>query len=155
LRLGWLVLPSRLVDRMAAAKLRDDRGSSVLDQLTFADFVSHGEFDRHLRRMRPRYRGLRDALVGALGERLPDLRPIGVSAGLHVMVWLPPDLSEVALTRASLQRGLGVYGLEPYWLSEAGPEGLVFGYGGLTEPAILEGVDLLADTVASLRANGP
>jgi GntR family transcriptional regulator/MocR family aminotransferase len=153
LRLGWLVLPSRLVDRMAVAKLMDDRGSSVLDQLTFADFVAHGEFDRHLRRMRPRYRGLRDALVGALGERLPDLRPIGVSAGLHVMVWLPPDLPEAALTRAALQRGLGVYGLEPYWVDHAGPEGLVFGYGGLTEPAILEGIALLADTVASLRAN--
>ena len=152
LRLGWLILPSRLVDRMAAAKLMDDRGSSVLDQLTFADFVAHGEFDRHLRRMRPRYRGLRDALVGALGERLPDLRPIGVSAGLHVMVWLPPDLPEAALTRAALQRGLGVYGLEPYWVDHAGPEGLVFGYGGLTEPAILEGIALLADAVASLRA---
>jgi GntR family transcriptional regulator/MocR family aminotransferase len=152
LRLGWLILPSRLVDRMAAAKLIDDRGSSVLDQLTFADFVAHGEFDRHLRRMRPRYRGLRDALVGALGERLPDLRPIGVSAGLHVMVWLPPDLPEAALTRAALQRGLGMYGLEPYWVDHAGPGGLVFGYGGLTEPAILEGIALLADTVASLRA---
>jgi GntR family transcriptional regulator/MocR family aminotransferase len=152
LRLGWLILPSRLVDRMATAKLMDDRGSSVLDQLTFADFVAHGEFDRHLRRMRPRYRGLRDALVGALGERLPDLRPIGVSAGLHVMVWLPPDLPEAALTRAALQRGLGMYGLEPYWVDHAGPGGLVFGYGGLTEPAILEGIALLADTVASLRA---
>jgi GntR family transcriptional regulator/MocR family aminotransferase len=152
LRLGWLILPRRLVVRMADAKLMDDRGSSVLDQLTFADFVAHGEFDRHLRRMRPRYRGLRDALVGALGERLPDLHPIGVSAGLHVMVWLPPDLPEAGVTQAALQRGLGVYGLEPCWVDHAGPEGLVFGYGGLTEPAILEGIALLADTVALLRA---
>ena len=68
------------------------------------------------------------------------------------MVWLPPDLPEAALTRAALERGLGVYGLEPYWLDHAGPEGLVFGYGGLTEPAIIEGIALLADTVALLRA---
>ncbi|TCN31539.1 GntR family transcriptional regulator/MocR family aminotransferase [Kribbella orskensis] len=151
LRLGWLILPARLVEPMAAAKIVDDRGSPVLDQLTFADFVARGEFDRHLRRMRPRYRRLRDALVGRLAERLPDLEPIGVSAGLHVMAWLPADVSESAVTQAARERGLGVYGLKPYWVQNAGPEGLVFGYGGLTEPAVVEGIDLLADTIASLR----
>ena len=151
LRLGWLILPDRLVEPMSAAKVIDDRGSPVLDQLTFADFIARGEFDRHLRRMRPRYRALRDALVGRLADRLPDLKPIGVSAGLHVMAWLPPDLSEAAVTQAALDRGLGVYGLQPYWVQNAGPEGLVFGYGGLTEPAVVEGIDLLADAIASLR----
>jgi len=151
LRLGWLILPGRLVEPMAAAKIVDDRGSPVLDQLTFADFVARGEFDRHLRRMRPRYRRLRDLLVERLGERLPDFEPIGVSAGLHVMVWLPPDLSESAVTRAALERGLGVYGLQPYWVGGSGPEGLVFGYGGLTEREVAEGIDLLADAISSLR----
>ncbi|WP_433760245.1 PLP-dependent aminotransferase family protein [Nocardia sp. CA-135398] len=151
LRLGWLILPSRLVEPMSAAKVIDDRGSPVIDQLTFADFVARGEFDRHLRRMRPRYRQLRDTLVGRLAEQVPDLVPIGVSAGLHVMTWLPPDLTEAAVTNAALERGLGVYGLAPYWVEKAGPEGLVFGYGSLTQPAVAEGIDLLADAIGSLR----
>jgi GntR family transcriptional regulator/MocR family aminotransferase len=151
LRLGWLILPSHLVGPMAAAKVSDDRGSPVLDQLTFADFVARGEFDRHLRRMRPRYRQLRDTLVSRLAERVPELRPVGVSAGLHVMTWLPPNLSEDAVTQAARERGLGIYGLRPYWVENAGPEGLVFGYGGLTEKAVVEGIELLAETVASLR----
>ncbi len=151
LRLGWLILPSRLAETMATAKFVDDRGSSVLDQLTFADFVARGEFDRHLRRMRPRYRQLRDTLVDRLADRLPDLEPIGVSAGLHVMAWLPPDLAEADVMKAALDRGLGVYGLKPYWVDNAGPDGLVFGYGSLTESAVVEGIDLLADTIAALR----
>jgi GntR family transcriptional regulator/MocR family aminotransferase len=80
LRLGWLLVPDGLVADVAAAKVTDDRGSPVLDQLAFADFVAHGEFDRHLRRMRPRYRRLRDTLIGTLAQRLPGLRPTGVSA---------------------------------------------------------------------------
>jgi GntR family transcriptional regulator/MocR family aminotransferase len=151
LRLGWLILPEWLAEPMATAKFVDDRGSSVLDQLTFADFVARGEFDRHLRRMRPRYRALRDALVGQLAEKIPDLRPIGVSAGLHVMTWLPPDLTERDLTQAARERGVGVYGLRPYWVQNAGPEGLVFGYGSLTQSNIAEGIDLLADAVAAVR----
>ncbi|MFE9581580.1 PLP-dependent aminotransferase family protein [Nocardia sp. NPDC006044] len=151
LRLGWLILPSRLVEPTSVAKVNDDRGSPVLDQLTFADFVARGEFDRHLRRMRPRYRQLRDTLVGRLAEQIPDLVPIGVSAGLHVMTWLPPDLTEVAVADAAAEQGVGIYGLAPYWVTKNGPGGLVFGYGGLTEPAIIEGVDLLANAIASLR----
>jgi GntR family transcriptional regulator/MocR family aminotransferase len=151
LRLGWLILPSRLVEPMSTAKVIDDRGSPVLDQLTFADFVARGEFDRHLRRMRPRYRQLRDALVAGLAERVPDLEPIGISAGLHVMTWLPPDLTETAVTAAALDRGVGVHGLAPYWVEKAGPAGLVFGYGSLTETAVVEGIDLLADAIGSLR----
>jgi GntR family transcriptional regulator/MocR family aminotransferase len=151
LRLGWLVVPSQLVDEVAAAKVAADRGSPVLDQLAFADFVSRGEFDRHLRRMRPRYRRLRDALVGALRARLPDLRPTGVEAGMHVVTWLPADLDETAVVDAAARRGLGVYGLTRYRVSAAGDAGLLFGYGGLSEPTIAEGIDLLADAIASLR----
>ncbi|GAA0962075.1 PLP-dependent aminotransferase family protein [Kribbella koreensis] len=151
LRLGWLILPDWLVEPMAAAKFVDDRGSSVLDQLTFADFVARGEFDRHLRRMRPRYRALRDLLVGQLASRVPDLRPVGVSAGLHVLTWLPPDLTERDVTQAARERGVGVYGLRPYWVQNPGPEGLVFGYGSLTASDVAEGIDLLADAVAAVR----
>ncbi|WBQ06671.1 MocR-like pyridoxine biosynthesis transcription factor PdxR [Kribbella sp. CA-293567] len=151
LRLGWLILPERLVDPMAEAKFADDRGSSVFDQLTFADFVARGEFDRHLRRMRLRYRLLRDTLVRCLAEKVPDLRPVGVSAGLHVLTWLPPDLSEQDVTQAARDRGLGVYGLQPYWVHNTGAEGLVFGYGSLTEHAVAKGIDLLADAVAAVR----
>jgi GntR family transcriptional regulator/MocR family aminotransferase len=150
LRLGWLILPARLVEAMSAAKLADDRGSPVLEQLAFADFVARGEFDRHLRRMRPRYRLLRDTLVERLAERLPALEPVGVSAGLHVMTWLPAGMPEHAVSAAALERGLGVYGLAPYWMAGEGPAGLVFGYGGLTAKAVAEGIDLLADAIRSL-----
>ncbi|MGW5188976.1 MocR-like pyridoxine biosynthesis transcription factor PdxR [Kribbella sp. NPDC004138] len=152
LRLGWLILPAWLVEPMAQAKLMDDRGSPVFDQLAFADFVARGEFDRHLRRMRPRYRALRDTLVERLAARLPELEPVGVSAGLHVLTWLPPDLGEDALREAALKRELGVYGLAPYWVSGAGPAGLVFGYGSLSRKEVVEGIDLLADVVAEIRS---
>ncbi|MFI5736273.1 PLP-dependent aminotransferase family protein [Kribbella sp. NPDC051587] len=153
LRLGWMILPPRLVQPMADAKLMDDRGSPVLDQLTFADFVAHGEFDRHLRRMRPRYRLLRDTLMERLALRVPSLVPTGISAGLHVMTLLPEGLTEAAVKAAALERGLGVYGLAPYWVTPPGPGGLVFGYGGLTVSSVIEGVDLLAEALAAARSS--
>jgi GntR family transcriptional regulator/MocR family aminotransferase len=156
LRLGWLVPPARLVADLAAAKLIDDRGSPVLEQLTFADFIAGGEFDRHLRRMRPRYRRRRDVLLDALARRLPDFEATGISAGLHVVTWLPADLDETALAEAAATRGLGVYGLRPYRMSP-GRDALLFAYGNLSETAIGDGIGILAEAVAAIRSecSGP
>jgi GntR family transcriptional regulator/MocR family aminotransferase len=152
LRLGWFVLPRHLVDEFAAAKVLADRGSAALDQLTFADFLTRGEFDRHLRRMRPVYRRRRDALLGALAERLPGLRPAGVAAGLHLVAWLPPDLDEAAVIAAAARHGVGINGVTAYRLDRPGPGGLIFGYSSIGERAVRRGVDLLAEAVAEVRA---
>jgi GntR family transcriptional regulator/MocR family aminotransferase len=152
LRIGWLVVPRHLVDDVAAAKVVADRGSPVIDQLAFADFLSRGEFDRHLRRMRPVYRRRRDALLSALRERVPDLAPAGVAAGLHLVAWLPPDLDEATVVATAARRGLGVYGVGPYRIAGPGPGGLIFGYATLGERTIAEGIGLLAAVIEEVRS---
>jgi len=152
LRLGWLVAPGHLVDDLAAAKVAVDRGSPVLDQLAFADFLSHGELDRHLRRMRPMYRRRRDALLTALQERVPDLEPTGIAAGLHLVAWLPSDLDEARVVNAAADRGLNIYGVAPYRISSPGRGGLIFGYASLGERVIAEGIDLLSSAIDEVRS---
>ncbi|MET7465085.1 PLP-dependent aminotransferase family protein [Nonomuraea sp. NPDC005501] len=151
LRLGWMVLPAHLVSDVVAAKLLADRGSPVIDQLTFADFLGRGEFDRHLRRMRPVYRRRRDALLAALRTHLPDLRPAGIAAGQHVLAWLPPGLEEEAVVAAAGRHGLVIQGVGPFRIAGAGPGGLIFGYASLSESAIAEGVALLATAIREVR----
>jgi GntR family transcriptional regulator / MocR family aminotransferase len=150
-RLGWLILPSELVEPFAEDKLLADRGSPILDQLAFADFLSRGEFDRHLRRMRPIYRSRRDALLTALAQHLPELEPAGIAAGLHLVAWLPSDLDEAAVIAAAAREGVAVAGVTPYRLSPAPRGGLIFGYSDLNERTITDGVTRLTQAVSSLR----
>jgi len=150
-RLGWLILPGELVEPFAEAKLLADRGSPILDQLTFADFLARGEFDRHLRRMRPTYRSRRNALLTALARHLPDLQPAGIAAGLHLVAWLPPELKEARVIAAAAREGVAVAGVSPYRLSPAPRGGLIFGYSNLNERAIADGITRLARAVSGLR----
>ena len=154
LRLGWLVVPTRLVDAISEAKTLADRGSPVLDQMAFADFLARGEFDRHLRRMRPVYRRRRDALLAALRMRLPELEPAGIAAGLHLVAYLPDGLDESTLIDAVGRRGVAIYGLAPYRLSSDGRAGLIFGYATLEERTISAGVGVVADVVEACAATG-
>ena len=64
---------------------------------------------------------------------------------------LGTNLPRYFLERAVGERGLGVYGLAPYWVSGSGPAGLVFGYGSLTQKEVVQGIELLADAVATIR----
>ena len=150
LRLGWFVLPGHLAEPMAAAKIAADRGSPSLEQLALADLITRGEFDRHLRRMRPTYRRRRDAVLTALARRLPDLEPVGVSAGLHLVTWLPPHLDEATVVDAAARAGVGIDGVTPYRISHHGPGGLIFGYATVNEQAIAEGIDILARVIDQL-----
>jgi GntR family transcriptional regulator/MocR family aminotransferase len=152
LRLGWLVVPPGLVDAIAGAKKLADRGSPVLDQLAFADFLDRGEFDRHLRRMRPLYRRRRDALLAALGKHTPELETAGIAAGLHLVAYLPGGVDETAVVEAAARRGVAVYGLAPYRISCEGRSGLIFGYATLREHALTEGIELLAEAISDVRS---
>jgi len=150
LRLGWFVMPAHLTEAMAAAKIAADRGSPALEQLAFADFVTRGEFDRHLRRMRPVYRRRRDALLAALARYLPWLQPVGASAGLHLVTWLPPHLDEAAVVSAARRAGVGLDAVGPYRITNPGPGGLIFGYATVNEQAIAEGIARLARVIGEM-----
>ena len=123
LRLGWLVLPARLVDAVADAKKLADRGSPVLDQLAFADFLDRGEFDRHLRRMRPALPAPPRRAARRPARARPRLEPAGIAAGLHLVAYLPDGIDETAVIEAAARRGLTVHGLAPYRIAGEGPPG--------------------------------
>ncbi|MGV9450655.1 MocR-like pyridoxine biosynthesis transcription factor PdxR [Streptomyces sp. NPDC003635] len=109
LRLAWLVLPPHLVEAVTAAK-GDVDTCGVLDQLTLAEFLTHGAYDRHVRASRLRYRRRRDALITALTERAPDVRVTGIAAGLHAVLCLPPG-TEASVVQAAHWQGLFLHGL--------------------------------------------
>jgi GntR family transcriptional regulator/MocR family aminotransferase len=156
LRLGWLIAPPAMTDALIAAKQAADMGSAALDQLAFADILERGELDHHLRRMRPIYRGRRDALLRALARHLPDVRPVGAAAGLHVLAWLPEDVDEVRVVDAAAAAGIAIGSLAARRI-EPGPGGLIFGYGVIAEGAVEPGIERLAEIVAEVRgaAAGP
>jgi GntR family transcriptional regulator/MocR family aminotransferase len=77
---------------------------------------------------------------------------MGASAGLHVTAWLPADISEARLVERVAARGVGIYGLAPYHETPGpGTEGLVFGYGTVSEAEIDEGIQVVADELAGVR----
>lgn len=144
LRLGWMVLPRGLVAEVVAAKGPSDWMSGTLDQLTLAEFIASGAYDRHVRSMRLRYRRRRDQLVAALAERAPGIEVSGIAAGLHAVLELPPG-TERSVVQAAAFQGLRLDGLATYRHPDApaGRDALVIGYGSPSESAWAGALDAL------------
>ncbi|NEA68316.1 PLP-dependent aminotransferase family protein [Streptomyces sp. SID12488] len=113
LRLGWMVLPERYVQPVLALKGEREAWTSALDQLALADFLGAGSYDRHVRRMRQRYRRRRDRLVAALAAHAPHVEVTGVAAGLHAVLRLPPG-TERSAVKAAAWRGIALDGLAEF-----------------------------------------
>jgi GntR family transcriptional regulator/MocR family aminotransferase len=152
LRLGWLVAPARLVEPLADQVLYTVIAPPRLQQLAFADFLARGELDRHLRRMRLRYRRRRDTLVRALASELPMVKIRGIAAGLHVLAVFPPGYDEQRILDEARKRRIGVYGLSEHRVAAGGDAALLLGYAVLSEAAIRAAVHELAAAVAAASA---
>ncbi|QNP64863.1 PLP-dependent aminotransferase family protein [Streptomyces genisteinicus] len=153
LRLAWMVLPEPVVGEVLATSGGEARLTGVTDQLTLAEFLTSGAYDRHVRAMRLRYRRRRDDLVDRVRREAPHVRVSGIAAGLHAVLELPPG-GEASALRAAAWHGLQVEGLGRYRHPDAlpgGPEGLVVGYGTPSDSSWNGTLDVLCHV---LRATG-
>ncbi|MGW0423480.1 MocR-like pyridoxine biosynthesis transcription factor PdxR [Streptomyces sp. NPDC003015] len=149
-RLGWMVLPERYVGDVLAAKGEREAWASVLDQLALADLIVSGSYDRHVRRMRQRYRSRRDRLVAALAERAPHIEVSGVAAGLHAVLRLPPG-SERSAVEAAVRHGVALDGLAEFRHPDTdmpAHDGLVVGYATPSEHAYGAALEALCGALA-------
>ncbi len=142
IRLGWLVLPSRLAEQLAVRQRRRGSMPSPLNQLALSDLIERGELDRHLRRQRRRYSRRREALLDALASKLPEASVSGAAAGLYIVVGLPDGVSEQVALEAARSRGIAIEGVG------GSTPALVLGYANLADAAVVAAVEALA---ASLR----
>ena len=113
----------------------------------FADLLTSGAYDRHVRRARQAYRRRRDRLIAELAARLPQLEITGIAAGLHMLATLPPGTDEADVVTAARTLGLELHGLAEHRIAPR-PAGAGAGYGALPDAAIPAAVAALATATA-------
>ena len=130
LRIGFVVAPRPLVQRLTEMKMATDRYTPGLMQLVLARFISEGRLAAHVRRMRTLYRERRAALLDALATHARDVLDIGEppDAGLHVAVRLTVPVDDVAVSRNLRKLGVSAAPLSTYYASTPKVRGFVLGF---------------------------
>ncbi|HEU0302378.1 MAG TPA: PLP-dependent aminotransferase family protein, partial [Longimicrobium sp.] len=104
LRLGWMVVPERLVPLLAIAKESSDINTATLSQRAASRYLDGGHLPGHLEMLRREYRLRRDTLIAALEKHFPPgtrwQRP---AAGVFVWVELPEGVDAGEVLRVALE----------------------------------------------------
>jgi GntR family transcriptional regulator/MocR family aminotransferase len=153
LRIGYLVLPSDLVDSFAAAKSVLNRHAPPFEQTVLCDFMVEGHFERHLRRMREVYAERLSTLFEAARRKLAGLLQLSdVEAGLQTVGWLQRGIDSKAARRAAALRKVEVIPLRVYSRMPIERQGLQLGFAAVNPQEIKRGVHQLAVALEELTA---
>jgi GntR family transcriptional regulator, regulator for abcA and norABC len=107
LRIGWMVAPHSIVERLADARQQMDFGLSVIPQQVAAQFLKSSHFEPHLNRLRMQLQFKRDLLIESLQKELTDLVKFTLpQGGLHLWCKLIPEVHDGKLLEEAIRRGV-------------------------------------------------
>ncbi|MBK4998313.1 PLP-dependent aminotransferase family protein [Pseudomonas sp. S31] len=161
LRLGYLVLPPRLVPAFSQGRALAVRHSEVGSQCVMAEFMAQGHFQRHIRRMRKAALSRRNVLKAGWPVDIAGLGPMPeVAAGLHVKVDVDNFAREQELVARAEEVGVEMSPLSGYWLPDSDVPvdkraGLVLGFAAVPEGEIAEAMMKLRKAWRALRGTSP
>ncbi len=130
LRLGYVVIPTDLVDRFLTIRRAMDLGPPTFFQEVLTDFIGEGHFARHVRRMRVLYRERRSVLVENIRKEFGStVEVLGSEAGMHLTVTLPHGIRDVEIAGRAARQNLRLWPLSPSYLGKPARPGFILGFG--------------------------
>jgi|HubBroStandDraft_6_1064221.scaffolds.fasta_scaffold84303_2 GntR family transcriptional regulator/MocR family aminotransferase len=155
LRLGYIVIPATLVSRFLAVRQANDLCPSNLYQAALTDFISGGHFARHIRRTRQLYAERRNSLAHALRKEFgSDIEILGSEAGMHLVVTLPPGLSDRKISARAAQENLWLWPLSAAYAGPDVRQGFILGFGGTKADEMLHQVRRLRKAMRNESGHG-
>jgi len=149
LRLGYLVVPSRIAERFALARVGLDLQPPILPQPIVNAFIREGFFSAHVRRMRAIYRNRQAALVDAAEKNLSDILTVSPdTSGIHLLGQFAPDIKARLGDAEASQRAASFRVIAPplsgFYADRRDGGALVLGYAAVDEKAIVAATQRLA-----------
>lgn len=149
LRIGFVVVPDRLVEAFELGKCYIDRHAPTLDQAILAEFISEGHFGHHVRRMRHTYSERLGVLKDAAQQRLHGLVDVAdATSGMRTLGWLRNGLSDAEAARRVHRLEVETSPLSVFSQRHQHPPALILGFAGCHPAEIRRGVDVVAAALA-------
>lgn len=153
LRIGYAVLPKRLVEPMLRVKqLFDPHPSNIMEQRALAAFMKSGHYERHIRRMKRVYGKKYTVYHRMLQEKLGTLFTFFQSdAGLHIYSeWKRTEDEFIQLRSACRQKGVIWEDATAYFMNPSTPTAC-FGFAHLNEEEMKEGIEIILEAWDSIQ----
>lgn len=103
MRIGWMVAPKAIMEKLYSAKEASDLHSSSLDQRIMYHYLSHNDYDILVQTAISYYKQRRDWMRKALLEHFPkEVKVVHSEGGMFIWCTLPSHMSAMNLFRQAI-----------------------------------------------------
>jgi 2-aminoadipate transaminase len=141
LRLGWVVAPAEVIQRLVQAKQGADLHTSTLAQMIALEVAHEGFLDRHVRFIRTVYRERRDAMIAALRRYVPtDVHWTTPQGGLFLWVTLPEPMDATEILHAAIAENVAFVPGSAFFADGSGRNTFRLNFSNASPARIKEGI---------------
>jgi 2-aminoadipate transaminase len=148
IRLGWVVAPPPVLEKINLGKQAVDLCTSTLSQLMVQAYFAEGRWRDYVDSLTEIYRGRRDTMLDALADHFPPqaewTRPSG---GLFIWATLPDFIDTTDLLARALHENVAFVPGEAAFLDGRGRNAMRLNFSGSDEDAIREGIRRIGEVV--------
>lgn len=153
LRLGFMILPEKLLHPCKKLKMYSDVHTDALSQHTLAKFMQAGSLEKHIWKMKKLYSRKRSLLLNELARHFPhEFRILGQATGLHIIVQFQNLIFTEETEKILQDKGVRIYRTEAFYLNKSlfHNNEIIMGYSHLSAEEIVKGIDIISNHFSSL-----
>ena len=149
LRIAYVCLPPSLLERLRQRLGFYTCAVPTFEQYTLARFIASGDYERHINRLRKRYRDKRTLILAQIGESplCGRCSVVEENAGTHFLLRLKTPCSDAELKRRALARGLSLRFLSDYRTQPGDTGSMIFNYACLDTQRVPAALETLAEVI--------
>ncbi|MCR6852191.1 PLP-dependent aminotransferase family protein [Paenibacillus jamilae] len=151
LRIGWIIGPEPVIDRLSDIKMQTDYGSSSLSQRVAAEWINEGFYEEHVANVRMHLKERRQIMIRALNKYCADIASWDIpSGGFFIWLKVVHNIPMKKLFSEALSKGILLNPGRIY--EEESDQYIRLSYGYATPEQMTNGIKLLSELIRKLTA---
>lgn len=154
MRMGWIVAPPEIMEKLITAKQASDLHSNYFTQRVVYQYLQDNDVDRHIQSIRKLYKLQRDQMVQSIRKYLPTgVKHTSPEGGMFLWVTLPEGVSAMELFQLAIEENVAFVPGETFYTEDPEINTMRLNFSNSNVEEIAEGIKRLGKAIEKLQAN--
>ena len=151
MRLGWLVAPPEIMEKIVIAKQATDLHTNIFTQRVVYQYLTVNDVDAHIEKIRVMYRRQRDVMISAIEQHFPGgIQYTKPEGGMFLWATLPEGVSSLELFDLAIKEKVAFVPGQAFFADGSGENTMRLNYTNSDEEAIEQGIARLGHAIHGL-----
>ena len=151
MRLGWIVAPEEVMDKLIIAKQASDLHSNYFTQRVVYQYLKNNPVDEHIQKIRNLYKNQRNIMIRMMEKYFPpEVEYTQPEGGMFLWVTLPPGTSSMELFDMALEENVAFVPGQAFYADGSGENTLRLNFTNSDEKSIEKGIKRLGIAIEKL-----